>query len=133
MVSVFVQGENEQVIHRVPVRDYSRICFIQTTESSGRINSPGIADYNPLHTARIQTSLSSCLVDRIFCLQGRACQEKYKDCCYPFLIGASKPETPEQLMRSRYSAFCTKNIEYLFSTCRICRPVSGSRTGNGGA
>ena len=43
-------------------------------------------------------------------------QKNYRDCCHPFLTGASKPETPEQLMRSRYSAFCTKNIEYLFST-----------------
>ncbi len=40
----------------------------------------------------------------------------HKDCCQPFLTGALKPETPEQLMRSRYSAFCTKNIEYLVST-----------------
>jgi SEC-C motif-containing protein len=43
-------------------------------------------------------------------------QKNFRECCHPFLIGALKPETAEQLMRSRYSAFCTKNIEYLFST-----------------
>lgn len=42
--------------------------------------------------------------------------KKFKACCYPFLSGRSKPETPEQLMRSRYSAYCTKNEEYLLST-----------------
>ena len=43
-------------------------------------------------------------------------QKKFKDCCHPFITGELKPDTPEQLMRSRYSAFCVKNIEYLIST-----------------
>ena len=43
-------------------------------------------------------------------------KKNYEDCCYPFLSGNLKPETPEQLMRSRYSAFCIKDVEYLFST-----------------
>ena len=43
-------------------------------------------------------------------------QKAYEDCCSPFLSGKLKPETPEQLMRSRYSAFYTKNIEYLMNT-----------------
>jgi SEC-C motif-containing protein len=42
--------------------------------------------------------------------------KNFKDCCHPFLSGRSKPKTPEQLMRSRYSAFCKKNLEYLMST-----------------
>lgn len=29
----------------------------------------------------------------------------YKDCCGRFLSGEAYPQTPEQLMRSRYSAF----------------------------
>lgn len=40
----------------------------------------------------------------------------FKDCCSPFLSGKIKPETPEQLMRSRYSAFCTNNVGYLIHT-----------------
>lgn len=43
-------------------------------------------------------------------------QKSYNECCYPFISGNLKPETPEQLMKSRYSAFCIKNIEYLIST-----------------
>ncbi len=43
-------------------------------------------------------------------------QKNYKDCCQLFLAGLSKPQTPEQLMRSRYTAFCIKDIEYLLST-----------------
>lgn len=43
-------------------------------------------------------------------------QKLYKECCYPFISGNLKPETPEQLMRSRYSAFLIKDIEYLIST-----------------
>lgn len=39
---------------------------------------------------------------------------KQTDCCHPFLIKALKPDTAEQLIRSRNSAFCTKNIEHLF-------------------
>ncbi|MCK5098393.1 MAG: YchJ family protein [Desulfobacteraceae bacterium] len=42
--------------------------------------------------------------------------KSYKECCQPFLSGTSFPHTPEQLMRSRFSAFCTKNIEYLVAT-----------------
>ncbi|MCK5311747.1 MAG: YchJ family protein [Desulfobacteraceae bacterium] len=40
----------------------------------------------------------------------------YEKCCRPFLSGASLPDTPEQLMRSRFSAFCTEDIKYLIST-----------------
>lgn len=43
-------------------------------------------------------------------------QKYYSECCLPFISGNLKPETPEQLMRSRYSAFCIKDIEYLIST-----------------
>ena len=43
-------------------------------------------------------------------------QKLYEKCCFPFISGSLKPETPEQLMRSRYSAFCIKDVEYLIST-----------------
>jgi SEC-C motif domain protein len=54
-------------------------------------------------------------------------QKNYKDCCQPFLTGASKPETPEQLMRSRYSAFCVKDIKYLLSTQHPSRWQANAR------
>lgn len=45
------------------------------------------------------------------------CSDKdYQYCCQPFIDGMTLPETPEQLMRSRYSAFAQKNIDYIFTT-----------------
>ncbi|TEW56196.1 YchJ family protein [Psychromonas sp. RZ22] len=41
---------------------------------------------------------------------------QYKDCCQPFHLLQKKPNSSEQLMRSRYSAFCLQLGEYLFST-----------------
>ena len=43
-------------------------------------------------------------------------QKSYAECCEPFISGEEVPETPEQLMRSRYSAFCVKNTDYLKAT-----------------
>lgn len=40
----------------------------------------------------------------------------FSDCCQPFILSNRFAETPEQLMRSRYSAFCTKQIDYLINT-----------------
>ena len=37
-------------------------------------------------------------------------------CCGPFLAHAKKPPTAEALMRSRYSAFATGNVDYLDKT-----------------
>ncbi len=48
-------------------------------------------------------------------------QKPFKACCHPFLSGKSNPRTPEQLMRSRFSAFCTKNIDYLIATRHVSK------------
>ncbi|CAN5408498.1 YchJ family protein [soil metagenome] len=37
-------------------------------------------------------------------------------CCAPYLTGQAKPTSPVQLMRSRYSAFCQGNLDYLVAT-----------------
>ncbi len=37
----------------------------------------------------------------------------FAECCEPFLKGEKWPETPEQLMRARYSAYCTVNMDFL--------------------
>ena len=37
-------------------------------------------------------------------------------CCLPFHQGKAKPETAEQLMRSRYSAYFFRNVDYLVET-----------------
>lgn len=42
--------------------------------------------------------------------------KKFTVCCGPYLTGRERPETAEQLMRSRYSAYVTQNIDYLKET-----------------
>ena len=37
-------------------------------------------------------------------------------CCSPYLSDEHKPETPEQLMRSRYSAYCCQDYQYILRT-----------------
>lgn len=58
-------------------------------------------------------------------MSGQLCpccsMKPFKDCCGPFLDGQSKPQTPEALMRSRYSAFYTKNINYLLQTRHLSK------------
>ena len=48
------------------------------------------------------------------CLCGS--RQPYSDCCGSYLAGESTAPTAEALMRSRYSAFCQGNIDYLLST-----------------
>jgi SEC-C motif-containing protein len=42
--------------------------------------------------------------------------KSYADCCGMFITGKVLPQTPEQLMRSRYSAFTLCNIDYIGRT-----------------
>ncbi|GAB4525302.1 MAG: YchJ family protein [Haliangiales bacterium] len=46
------------------------------------------------------------------CTSGRA----FDACCGPYINGDAKPETAEALMRSRYSAYATENIDYVLAT-----------------
>ena len=43
-------------------------------------------------------------------------QKLFGECCEPFLLGTRFPATAEELMRSRYSAYVTKNISYILET-----------------
>ncbi|MDT8338068.1 MAG: YchJ family protein [Sulfurimonas sp.] len=43
-------------------------------------------------------------------------KKEFNGCCEPFLKGNSKPLTPEELMRSRYSAYVLGNVEYIINT-----------------
>jgi len=47
-----------------------------------------------------------------FCGSGRG----YAHCCEPLHSGAQRAQTAEQLMRSRYAAFCCRNAAYLIAT-----------------
>lgn len=43
-------------------------------------------------------------------------EKKYIDCCESIINGTSIAKSPEQLMRSRYSAHVVQNIDYLENT-----------------
>jgi len=40
----------------------------------------------------------------------------FSECCEPLIKGLTKAKTAEQLMRSRYSAYCTVAVDYLMAT-----------------
>lgn len=42
----------------------------------------------------------------------------FSACCQPFLSGQALAETPEQLMRSRYTAYTLADIDYIAKTMR---------------
>lgn len=46
------------------------------------------------------------------CCSGKS----YAACCQPFIEQAALPDTPEQLMRSRYTAFTQANMDYIANT-----------------
>lgn len=47
-----------------------------------------------------------------YCFSGK----DFSDCCQPFLEGKTKPSTAEELMRSRFSAYVTVNVDYLLKS-----------------
>ncbi|MES2966035.1 MAG: YchJ family protein [Bdellovibrionota bacterium] len=42
--------------------------------------------------------------------------QDYATCCEPYIKGTSKAPTPEALMRSRYCAFVTADVDYIEKT-----------------
>ncbi|WP_457933910.1 YchJ family protein [Pseudoalteromonas sp. SCSIO 43210] len=53
-------------------------------------------------------------LNKTLCLCGS--QQNYVDCCEPFHLAIQHPQTPELLMRSRYSAYALKNAKYIYQT-----------------
>ena len=43
-------------------------------------------------------------------------KKPYDRCCGPFHLGTASPETAEQLMRSRFSAYALGKVDYLIAT-----------------
>jgi SEC-C motif-containing protein len=56
----------------------------------------------------------SILKKLVACFCGR--EVSFEDCCGPLLAGQTIAQTAEQLMRSRFSAFCTGNADYLITS-----------------
>lgn len=42
--------------------------------------------------------------------------QAFELCCQPFLAGMGNADSCEQLMRSRYSAYCLRDIDYIYRT-----------------
>jgi SEC-C motif domain protein len=42
--------------------------------------------------------------------------KEFNQCCEPYILGQQVPTNAEDLMRSRYSAYCVVNMDYLFQT-----------------
>ena len=40
----------------------------------------------------------------------------FANCCQPHLLGLEKPDTAEKLLRSRYTAFVAKQVDYILQT-----------------
>lgn len=43
----------------------------------------------------------------------------FSDCCEPYILGAQKAPAAEALMRSRYTAYCLQQADYLLATTHI--------------
>ena len=50
----------------------------------------------------------------------------YADCCGAYIDGRARPPTAEALMRSRYSAYVMKEIDYLVRTTAPAERTDGS-------
>ena len=46
------------------------------------------------------------------------CGVEFSNCCEPCLNGITEATSPESLMRSRYVAFVTENVDYIKKTMR---------------
>ena len=55
-------------------------------------------------------------------------QKPYNECCQPLHQGEKQATTPEQLMRSRYSAFAKHKIDYLLQTTHSSIQSSTDKT-----
>jgi SEC-C motif-containing protein len=44
--------------------------------------------------------------------------KNYPECCGAFIDGGQSPSTPEQLMRSRYTAYTQANVDYIASSMK---------------
>ncbi|WP_432670383.1 YchJ family protein [Flavobacterium sp. SM2513] len=43
----------------------------------------------------------------------------FENCCQPIISGIKKANSAEELMRSRYSAYCTQEADYLVITTHL--------------
>jgi len=54
-------------------------------------------------------------------------KEDFSQCCEPFLKDQKKPQTPLELMRSRYSAYVLGDADYIIKTSSLQNRHEGDR------
>ena len=52
-------------------------------------------------------------------------KKEFGACCGPIITGTKKAETAEELMRSRYTAYVTHDIDHIVKTCRAGNEEDG--------
>jgi SEC-C motif domain protein len=52
----------------------------------------------------------------------------FEACCQPFIAGLKPVESCEQLMRSRYSAYCSHNINYIYNSYHSSSKTENSQS-----
>ena len=55
-------------------------------------------------------------------------EKTYDSCCKPYLLKQEFANNPEQLMRSRYTAYVLQNAEYLIETTHFSERKNYSKT-----
>lgn len=51
----------------------------------------------------------------------------YEECCKPIIAGLKKAETPEELMRSRYSAYAKAEIDHILNSTHVDQRESNDK------
>ena len=53
--------------------------------------------------------------------------KEFKDCCEPLITGVKPATSAEALMRSRYTAYATENVDYILSTTHASKTAEVKR------
>lgn len=54
--------------------------------------------------------------------------KSYEQCCQPYHLKSKAPTSAEELMRSRYSAYCLADVQYIFDTYASSKQKDNSLT-----
>ncbi len=85
---------------------------------SGRRRTPGKCVYGNVSRVRIPLSPPVSIWVIMFISCPCSSNQEYPQCCGLFLETSNIPQTPEKLMRSRYSAYTLANVDYIQKTMR---------------
>jgi len=106
---------NEELTFFYPSTEWEMVqpfqCFCQTEKCLGKIQGAAFIPLNTLSEYKI-SSLISTKSGMCFC----GSKSLFSNCCQSIIKGNIKVNSAEQLMRSRYSAYATSEVDYLIKT-----------------